>query len=324
MFFRGPMSIQSDIFSRRLLVPRPLAKMPLPSSRETHLWYVLPDEVKSPLLLNQYLELLSPTERDNALRMNGDNLQKGTLLSRTLLRTTLARYTDHKASPRSLEFIINRFGKPEVQWPCDGNWTPPPLHFNVSHTSSLIACAVTADIPIGLDVLEKHRQLKSNILSFARRYFAPSEVEFLSSFTDPETRRREFLKLWTLKEAYVKALGRGFSGAPFRHFAIQFKAGATEESTDPNSDVHPEIALSIEPSGDAQLLTADWQFALFELASSHHAAICVKKSGEMNDATTGEDPLRLKVWKVVPSVSEEFVSGTDQVLTINGILNSQG
>lgn len=52
---------------------------------------------------------------------------------------------------------------------------------------------------IGLDVLEKHRQLKSSILSFARRYFAPSEVEFLSSFTDPEAQRREFLKLWALK-----------------------------------------------------------------------------------------------------------------------------
>lgn len=115
------------------------------------------------------------------------------------------------------------------------------------------------------------------------------------------------------QEAYVKALGRGFSGAPFKHFAIQFQAGgATEESTDPDSDVYDmiygcrislfidisfiittpsrffflhlqEIKLGIQPSADPELLTTDWQFALFELASSHHVAICVKKSGEMND-----------------------------------------
>ena len=59
--------------------------------REAHFWYILPNEVENPLLLNHYLELVSPTERDNALRMNGDQLQKGALLSRVLLRTTLAK-----------------------------------------------------------------------------------------------------------------------------------------------------------------------------------------------------------------------------------------
>jgi 4'-phosphopantetheinyl transferase len=38
-----------------------------------------------------YMELLSPSERKNALSMNGEKLQKGAVLSRALVRTTLSR-----------------------------------------------------------------------------------------------------------------------------------------------------------------------------------------------------------------------------------------
>lgn len=70
----------------------PLVPMQPPSQMETHLWYVLPDEVKSTSLLNQYSELLSPGEKENVFRMRGDDLRKGALLARTLVRTTIARY----------------------------------------------------------------------------------------------------------------------------------------------------------------------------------------------------------------------------------------
>ena len=46
---------------------------------------------------------------------------------------------------------------------------------------------------------EKQRTTKNNILSFARRYFSPGEVESLTIISDPEIQRQEFLKLWTLK-----------------------------------------------------------------------------------------------------------------------------
>ncbi|XP_078443987.1 uncharacterized protein LOC144713292 [Wolffia australiana] len=300
---RGAMPIQPEVILKKPFPSRPLSQMPLPSSREIHWWYVIPDEVQSPLLTNHCLETLSPDEKDKAMRMKEPKLQKGALLSRLLLRTTLARYTNSMASPESLKFLINRFGKPEVQWPCDGSWTPPPLHFNVSHTSSLIACAVTTNSPIGIDVIEKHRQLKNNIISFARRYFAPTELEYLSGISDLEARRQEFLRLWALKEAYVKALGRGFSGAPFKYFAIRFKQRAKERSTDPDSNA---FELIIQPDGKAEELSDDWQLGLFELASSHHAAICLKKAAE--------DYLTLKIWKVMPSFSEILVPGTEQVL----------
>ncbi|GMP49887.1 hypothetical protein CsSME_00016709 [Camellia sinensis var. sinensis] len=69
----------------------PLVSVQLPSQTETHFWYILPNEVKNASLLNQYLELLSPCERENVFSMYGEDLKKRALLARALVRTTIAR-----------------------------------------------------------------------------------------------------------------------------------------------------------------------------------------------------------------------------------------
>eukprot|EP00268_Persea_americana_P043956 TRINITY_DN4434_c0_g1_i10.p1 TRINITY_DN4434_c0_g1~~TRINITY_DN4434_c0_g1_i10.p1 ORF type:complete len:321 (-),score=57.22 TRINITY_DN4434_c0_g1_i10:891-1853(-) len=308
--------MQTGLFARKFLASSsPLASIPLPSARETHFWYIMPDEVHNASLLNQYLELLSPCERENVLRMKGDKLQKRALLARVLVRTTLARYTNSQVSPSAFNFRKNLFGKPEVLWQHYENWEPPPLHFNLSHTSSLIACGVAVDIPIGVDVEEKQRRLRSDILSFARRYFSRHEVEFLHNISDPDIRRQEFIKLWTLKEAYVKALGRGFSAAPFRTFTIQSRASkGLQISSETSSD---ELQIVLESSDASGNLTDNWQFALFELANSHYAAICVEK--DVNIKGKGSSSLRLKVWKTLPFVEDVCVSGTDEIVSISGL-----
>lgn len=59
--------------------------------RETHLWYVIPSEVKSEALLNQYLDILSPCEKETVFQMRGEEPRKRALLARALVRTTIAR-----------------------------------------------------------------------------------------------------------------------------------------------------------------------------------------------------------------------------------------
>ncbi|KAL6194218.1 hypothetical protein ACLB2K_035302 [Fragaria x ananassa] len=107
-----------------------------------------------------------------------------------------ANQTNDRVDPRSLNFQKNGYGKPEVDCQIEDDWQPPALHFNISRTSSLIACGVAADSPIGIDVEEKQRKLKHHILAFARRYFSSHEVEHLTSI---EIQRHQFIKLWTLK-----------------------------------------------------------------------------------------------------------------------------
>ncbi|VVA92783.1 unnamed protein product [Arabis nemorensis] len=84
----------------------------------------------------------------------------------------------------------------DVDWQNHKKCNNPPLHFNLSHTDSLIACGVTVHVPL-----------------------------HCITTVDPEVQRKQFIKLWTLKEAYVKVLGKGFSAAPFYTFTIQSKAG---------------------------------------------------------------------------------------------------
>ncbi|XVE75949.1 hypothetical protein DITRI_Ditri12bG0133400 [Diplodiscus trichospermus] len=297
----------------------PLVPLQLPSPMETHLWYLLPDEVKSVALLNQYSELLSPCERENVNRMGGDQLKKRALLARALVRTTIARYqTNYQMNPKSLKFRKNIYGKPEVEWQNEDNSSPPPLHFNISHTSSMIGCGVTVNVPIGIDVEEKQRRIKNNIVAFAQRYFSPYEVKLLTAISDPEVQCQEFIKLWTLKEAYVKALGKGFSAVPFKTFTIRFRAKPMRNFHPRGNSVSKASEVIIESSDDPTKLTNRWQFALLEVAGSHYAAICMEKDkivgGEANM------PMKLTVRKTIPFVEDVCVSGTDAVVALGGII----
>ncbi|KAL0309510.1 UNVERIFIED_CONTAM: hypothetical protein Sradi_5893300 [Sesamum radiatum] len=179
-------------------------------------------------------------------------------------------------NPRSLKFRKNIHGKPEI----------------------------------GIDVEEKHRNIKHNILSFARRYFSEHEVQFLATISDPQVQRMEFIKLWTLKEAYVKALGKGFSGAPFKTFTI--RSTSVPEDFNKLEGLSPKASEIVVDSFDnPTVLTSNWRFLLLELANSHYAAICTEKHG----ASEGDRnvPVKLTVWKTIPLLEDECVSGTDAV-----------
>ncbi|KAL3642692.1 hypothetical protein CASFOL_013507 [Castilleja foliolosa] len=297
-------------FERTLCHSSPsLTPIQLPAPMETHLWYVKPSEVKSESLLNQYLDILPPCEKENVLEIQRDDLRKSALLARALVRTTIARYQiNSHTNPRSLKFQKNLHGKPEVEWQFTDYWRPPPLHFNISHTSSLVACGVTVDAQIGIDVEEKDRKIKHDILSFARRYFSKHEIRFLAAISDPQVQHMEFIKLWTLKEAYVKALGKGFSGAPFNTFTIRFESVA-KGGFNTLADLSPKDSEIIVGSFDETAdLTSNWRFVLLELANSHYVAVCTEKHSDPEGKN--DVPGKLTVWKTIPFLEDECVSET--------------
>ncbi|KAE8666162.1 hypothetical protein F3Y22_tig00112507pilonHSYRG00133 [Hibiscus syriacus] len=263
----------------------PLVPLQLPSPMETHLWYILPDEVKSWGLLNQYSELLSPCESESVNRMRGDQLKKRALLARALVRTTIARYqTNCQMNPRCLKFRKNLYGKPEVEWRNEDNFSPLPLHFNLSHTSTMIACGVTVNVPIGIDIEEKQRRTKNNLIAFAQRYFSAYEVKVLTAISDPEVQRQE--------------------EATLRNFHP------------PGSSVSEASDIIVESSDDPRNPTNNWQFTLLEVAGSHYGAICIEK-----DITAGANaPMKLTVWKTIPFVEDVCVSGTDAVVDLGRII----
>ena len=80
----------------------------------------------------------------------------------------------------------------------------PDFDFNISHTDGLVACVAAVGAGrIGVDV---ERKGAVDITEF-RRVFTGREYARLEALPDPA---EEFYRLWTRKEAVMKADGRGF------------------------------------------------------------------------------------------------------------------
>lgn len=101
-------------------------------------------------------------------------------------------------------------GKPYIQ--------DYPIHFNMSHSGVWIVAAV-ASAPVGIDI----EQMKRNRLDVARRFFTESEYRSLMDRPEPD-RTEYFYTLWTLKESYLKAVGRGLT-LSLNSFAVIWEEG---------------------------------------------------------------------------------------------------
>ena len=84
----------------------------------------------------------------------------------------------------------------------------PELHFNLSHSGPHLLFAFARDQELGVDLERRDRRL--SIEGIAARFFAPHEARALATL--PAARQRDaFLRLWTHKEAVLKAIGRGLN-----------------------------------------------------------------------------------------------------------------
>ena len=199
---------------------------------EVHLWQVAtPEDGLSPEQAELLRALLSPAEAAaddaDAARAGGVSarVRAERLLSRSLARDVLSRYT--RLPPTELILPRGEHGKPSLYVPLsnDGVVSSPPLHFSLSHASGLLVCAV-ARTEVGCDVERTHRLVSAagaaTALRLARRYFSPEEVDALSRLAarDAAAAAAAFTRLWTLKEAYVKALGRGIARQPLASFTV--------------------------------------------------------------------------------------------------------
>lgn len=91
----------------------------------------------------------------------------------------------------------------------------PAVHFSLSHSSGHWMCAFGGE-PVGLD-LQAHQPCDPARIS--RRFFHPEEEEYLRG-----TGYRDFFRVWSAKESFVKLTGQGI-GDGMRRFSVAGKAG---------------------------------------------------------------------------------------------------
>jgi 4'-phosphopantetheinyl transferase len=180
---------------------------------------------------------LSPDEVARAGRFLRAEDRRDYMTAHSLLREALSQY--HPAyAPDSWRFETNSFGKPSISpHHLPGN----PMQFNLSHTRGFVACGV-APVRIGIDVERLDRVVE--VSDIVEQHFSASEAASLNKLPADEQRDR-FFQLWTLKEAFFKALGVGISGH------LDTAAFDLENPGKINFQAPHGIRFS------------DWQFALF-------------------------------------------------------------
>ena len=186
---------------------RSMPEKPLPgqSRREIVVLAVALDSVPEPAWPELEV-LLDASERQRAARFHLERHRRQYVAAHALKRMMLSAMTG--ACPRSWSFELAPGGKPRVR-------PEPGPYFNLSHCDGLVACAVSRDLDIGVDVEPLSPDAP---LALVQSHFAAAERRWLDGL--PATDRPEgFFALWTLKEAFLKATGYGLA-QPLHRFAV--------------------------------------------------------------------------------------------------------
>lgn len=170
-------------------------------------YWIRPDSVPE-RLRGDYLNVLGGDERDRLARFVFERDQGLYLAAHALLRFALSRHTG--GSPSGWRFVTLPNGKPELAAGQEGP------RFNLTHTRGLAACAIAVDGMLGLDA--EHWRARPAPMEVATDVFTLAERDFLARLP-PMAQSLAFFRLWTVKEAYAKAIGVGL-GFPFDQLAV--------------------------------------------------------------------------------------------------------
>ena len=163
---------------------------------------------------HQWIQLtasISKSDCDYVHNFKYQNDCKIRLLSQLLIRYSIKTLTDLNWN----EICIERtpYGKPFCK-----NIQKSSFDFNVSHSGDYVAI-VAMHTPnemnkyqIGVDLMKIESNLVKQyeqVKRISRKTFSEKEIDFLESKSSLREKVEDFYRIWTLKESYVKAIGKG-------------------------------------------------------------------------------------------------------------------
>lgn len=169
------------------------------------------------------------------------------LVAHVATRFVLSHYGQR--TPGDWEFTRTENGRPEIAG------APAGVRFNISHTEGMVAMLVHSEHDAGVDVESSWRA--TNIESVSRRVFTESERGEM--FALPQDRWAErFYQLWTLKESFIKAKGKGFA-MPLSKFSFTIGDDGL---------IGFDCELSLDPDPTA------WRYQTHWIESGHVVSVC--------------------------------------------------
>ncbi|WDV47162.1 4'-phosphopantetheinyl transferase superfamily protein [Clostridiaceae bacterium M8S5] len=148
-------------------------------------------------IINTLVKLVSKEKANKIYKYKFKKDQIRSVAADVLIRDIISNKLDIKNT--DIEFGYNKYSKP---FPKNLD-----LHFNISHSGDYVVGLVDKE-PVGIDI-ELIKPLKDK-MSIAKSFFSVDEFKWLENKTEGK-RLKEFYKIWTAKESYVKLLGIGLS-----------------------------------------------------------------------------------------------------------------
>jgi 4'-phosphopantetheinyl transferase len=172
-------------------------------------------------------------------------------VGRGTLRSILGSYLE--ANPGEIDFSYSEQGKPALS----GRWQNSGIHFNLAHSHDLAAIAVTRVDPIGIDI--EHIRSIRDADDLVARFFSRSERELFEKLPTDE-KPGAFFRLWTRKEALLKATGEGITRS-LNLVEVTFQSG--------------EPARVVAVDGDARK-AASWTLKEFLPEAGYAGAVAIQ------------------------------------------------
>lgn len=147
---------------------------------------------------------VSATRRENSEKFLFFEDAKRCICAEAIMRYYLIKNLGINNSDIEIEY--NDYGKPFLK--------NIQLYFNLSHSNKWVVCGLSNN-EIGVDV-EKIDKINIDI---AKSLFCEAEYDYIKSGKEHE-RCKRFIQIWTLKESYIKYIGKGLT-IPLNSFCIK-------------------------------------------------------------------------------------------------------
>lgn len=152
--------------------------------------------------LNYYYSILGQDEIERYARYAFESDRARLVITWAILRLFLSDYDSRSCN--KIRFRRNEWGKPELL----SNNGRTPVMFSISHSYDRIIYAFSMDMAIGIDIEKVSNTGECDAI--VKRFFSCQEQEFFFQIPVAE-RTRMFFRLWSMKEAVLKADGKGLS-----------------------------------------------------------------------------------------------------------------
>jgi 4'-phosphopantetheinyl transferase len=191
------------------MTTHPIQYFPDLAPDEIHIWFVPLNQ--NPTRIPELKGILSAEERARADRFHFEKDRHQFIESRAALRHILSQYL--KVEPESLTYSLTGHGKPGL--------SNSDVRFNLSRRDGLALIALAKGREIGVDVELVRPDL--DLWEIAEVSFSESELKTLRAVPQAD-QVAGFYNCWTRKEAFIKAIGEGFS-FPLKQFDVSLTPG---------------------------------------------------------------------------------------------------